>query len=80
MRRITILVVTVPVAVMVNVLRIVGLCFMAKHVDVYYAGGTGHTIMNGVSWAVNILVLISLDGFLEKRVRRKRSRAKEGKE
>jgi exosortase len=80
MRRITILVVTVPVAVMVNVLRIVGLCFMAKHVDVHYAGGTGHTIMNGISWVVNIVVLISLDGFLEKRIRRKRSRAKEGKE
>ena len=76
-RRITILIVTVPVAVSVNILRIVGLCFMAKHVDVYYAGGTGHTIMNGVAWTVNILTLLVLDSFFENRARKQAKLAKE---
>jgi exosortase len=69
-RRATILLLTVPVAVMVNVLRIVGLCFMAKHVDVHYAGGTGHSIMNAAAWLLNIAFLLSLDSFLERRIRR----------
>jgi exosortase len=72
LRRVVILLLTVPVAVMVNILRIVGLCFMAREVDTYYAGRQGHDIMNIVAWVVNIVILLSLDSLLEKRVRNKR--------
>lgn len=68
-RRLVILLITVPAAVMVNVIRIVGLCFMAKHVNIYYAGGAGHTILNVVAWIMNIAILMSVDAFLERRLR-----------
>ncbi len=73
-RRVTILLVTVPVAVMVNVMRIVSLCFIAREVGVHYAGGQGHTIMNGVAWLVNIGILLLLDSKLEKRARIKQKK------
>ena len=67
-----ILLLAVPVAVMVNILRIVGLCFMAREIDTYYAGRQGHDIMNVVAWLLNIVILLSLDAFLERRVRGKK--------
>lgn len=78
-RRVIILAITVPLAVTVNILRIVGLCFMAREVDIYYAGGDGHTLMNLVAWGLNIGVLLLVDTYLERRARRKPgSTAKEG--
>lgn len=70
-RRVTILALAVPLAVSVNIMRIVGLCFMARDVDIHYAGGDGHTLMNFIAWGVNIGVLLVLDSFLEKRARKK---------
>ncbi|MCA8955098.1 MAG: exosortase/archaeosortase family protein [Planctomycetes bacterium] len=65
-RRAVIILLTVPLAAGVNILRIVGLCVMAKRVDVYYAGGTGHTIMNLSAWVVNIGILLLVDSLLER--------------
>lgn len=77
-RRIVILAVTVPLAVSVNIVRIVGLCFMARDVDIHYAGGNGHTLMNFIAWGVNIGVLLILDTCLEKWVRKKKRVAGQG--
>ena len=70
-RRVGILLIAVPAAVTVNVVRIIGLCFMAKHVGIYYATGTGHTIFNVVAWLVNIAILMLVDAVLERRIRAK---------
>ena len=70
-RRLTILLAMVPVAVLVNILRIVGLCFIAKHEDVQFAGTTGHWMMNMAAWVINIAILIGLDALLERRLRRR---------
>jgi exosortase len=71
-RRVTLLLVTVPAAVLVNMLRITGLCFVAKVAGVHYAGGVGHTIMNVVAVLANIAILLALDAWLEKRAKRMR--------
>ncbi len=72
-RRAIILLLAVPLAVSVNILRIVGLCFMGREVDIYYAGGEGHTLMNFIAWGTNIVALLVLDSLLERKVGKKRA-------
>lgn len=65
-RRAILLAVAMPMAVLVNIVRITGLCFAARFVDVPFAGGTGHTLMNAFSWLLNIVLLLWLDSRLER--------------
>jgi len=64
-RRLLLLVATVPVALGANIVRIAGLCFLAKTSGVDYAGQGGilggHTLMNAAEWVVDVAVLLGLD-------------------
>lgn len=50
-----------PLAVAVNMLRIVGLCFAAKWWGVEVATTTAHDLLNVSEWVVALLLLIGLD-------------------
>ncbi len=60
-RRVVLLVAAVPVALLMNILRIVGLCFVARTWGVEFAGRGGHTIMNIAEWVLDLLVLLAID-------------------
>ena len=52
-----------------NVLRIVGLCFLAKTWGVEFAGQGGHTIMNAAEWILDLGVLLAIDFGIDRRQR-----------
>ncbi|MEE9127987.1 MAG: archaeosortase/exosortase family protein [Planctomycetota bacterium] len=60
-RRVALLVAAMPLALLMNVLRIIGLCVMARTWGVDYAGRGGHTIMNGAEWVLDLLGLLAID-------------------
>ncbi|MHC4854466.1 MAG: exosortase/archaeosortase family protein, partial [Planctomycetota bacterium] len=72
-RRVVLLVVAMPLALLMNVLRIVGLCFTAKWFGVEYAGEGGlfggHTIMNAAEWTLDLAVLLAIDFAIDRRRR-----------
>jgi len=72
-RRVLLLVAAVPVALAMNILRITGLCFMAKTWGVDYAGRGGlfggHTLMNVAEWVLDLAVLLAIDFAIDRRRR-----------
>ena len=55
-----------PLAVMVNMLRITGLCFAAKWWGVEVATTTAHDVLNVGEWVVALILLIGLDRLLSR--------------
>ncbi len=72
LRPYVLLAVAAPLAVSVNILRIVGLCFAAKWWGVEVATTTAHDVLNVAEWIVALLVLILLDRALSRDGRRTR--------
>ena len=69
LRRLTLLAVAAPLAIFANVARIAVLCLLAKWFGVPFAEGTGHSVANALEWVTLLLVLLSLDGLLQRRLR-----------
>ena len=69
-RRVLLMLITVPVAVGANVLRIAVLCLMARAFGVSFAEGIGHTMANVAEWVFDICVLLAFDAFLSRRLER----------
>ncbi len=59
----------VPLAVLTNVLRIAGIVVLGRVVDVPFAAGTGHDVLNAVAWLVDLAALLALDALLTRRRR-----------
>lgn len=72
-RRVLLLAAAMPLALGTNILRITGLCFLAKTWGVEYAGRGGlfggHSLMNIAEWVLDLAVLLTID-FLADRGRR----------
>ncbi|MCA8949152.1 MAG: EpsI family protein [Planctomycetes bacterium] len=64
MRRLVLLLFTVPLAVSANIVRIASLCLMARHFGVDFAEGTGHTLANIAEWVADVAALLVLDALL----------------
>jgi len=72
-RRVLLLVAAMPVALGTNILRVTGLCFLAKTWGVEYAGRGGlfggHTLMNVAEWVLDLAVLLAIDFAVDRRRR-----------
>jgi exosortase len=64
-RRVWLLAAAMPVALAMNILRVTGLCFLAKAFGIDYAGQGGlfggHTLMNVAEWVLDLGVLLAID-------------------
>lgn len=67
-RRVVLLLVAAPLAIMANVCRIAALCLLARWFGVPFAEGTGHTIANVVEWLSLLVTLLAVDGLLARRL------------
>ena len=67
-RRVVMMLVAAPLAIVANVVRIAALCLMARWFGVPFAEGTGHSIANVVEWVALLVALVSLDGLLVRRL------------
>ncbi|MFN3240191.1 MAG: exosortase/archaeosortase family protein [Planctomycetota bacterium] len=67
-RRLVLLLMAAPVAVLANVCRIAALCLLARWFGVPFAEGTGHTIANVVEWVSLLVILVTVDGVLARRL------------
>jgi EpsI family protein len=65
-RRVVLMAVAAPLAVLVNVVRIAGLCWMAGWWGTGFAGGSGHEVMNVVAWVLDLGILLLLDARLSR--------------
>ncbi|MEM7201830.1 MAG: exosortase/archaeosortase family protein [Planctomycetota bacterium] len=63
-RRWILLASALPVAVLSNVLRIAGICVVARSQGVEYAATTGHDILTGAAWILDLALLLLLDRWL----------------
>jgi len=61
LRRVWILVLSLPLALALNVVRIAFLCFAAKWWGVEYASTSAHDLANATVWIVAVVVLLALD-------------------
>ncbi|MCB9885176.1 MAG: exosortase-associated EpsI family protein [Planctomycetes bacterium] len=68
LRRVTLLVCAVPIAVFANVVRIAGICLFARWFGVPFAEGFGHTLANVLEWVADVAVLLTLDRVLSRRL------------
>ncbi|MEY4831763.1 MAG: Exosortase, partial [Planctomycetota bacterium] len=67
LRRIALMLVAAPIAVLVNVVRIAAICWLAKGYGVPFATGTGHDVMNGIAWVLDLALVLALDALLTRR-------------
>ncbi|MCK5940777.1 MAG: exosortase [Planctomycetes bacterium] len=67
-RRLLLLGMAAPLAILANVARIAALCLLARWFGVPFAEGTGHTIANAVEWLALLFALVSVDGLLARRL------------
>jgi exosortase len=63
-RRWILLASAVPIAVLTNILRITGICFVARSAGVPYASTTGHELLRWAAWLAALGMLIALDRVL----------------
>ena len=68
LRRGALLVLAVPIAVVANIVRIAGICLMARWFGVPFAEGTGHTLANVLEWVADVGLLLLLDHLLSRRL------------
>lgn len=66
-RRVTLLLLAAPLALLANLLRIAALCLMASWFGVPFTEGTGHTLANVGEWVVLIGTLLLADAWLSRR-------------
>jgi hypothetical protein len=59
--------VAAPIAVLVNVVRIAAICWLANGYGVPFATGTGHDVMNGIAWVLDLALVLALDALLTRR-------------
>lgn len=80
-RRALLVAAAMPVALAMNILRITGLCFLAKAqgVDHATAGGLfgGHTLMNVAEWMLDLAVLLAIDFAMDIAAGRRRWRRRQ---
>lgn len=67
-RRLVLLLMAAPIAVLANVCRIAALCLLARWFGVPFAEGTGHSIANVVEWVSLLAILVAVDGVLARRI------------
>lgn len=67
-RRVILLLAAAPVALFVNMVRISGICWLANFYDVELAAGTGHDVLNGVAWIIDLLLILGLDYVISSRI------------
>lgn len=68
-RRIVLLVAAAPIALAVNVLRIAGICWLARAFGVPFATGLGHDLANGAAWILDLALVLGLDALVTARGR-----------
>ena len=66
LRRAVLLALAAPLAVFVNLVRIAAICWVARYEGVEFASGTGHDILNGAAWVLDLAILLSLDALLSR--------------
>lgn len=66
-RRLMLMLVAGPVAVLANIVRIALLCLLARWFGVDFAEGTGHTLANIAEWTADVGILLLLDGWIGRR-------------
>jgi exosortase len=57
----------VPIALAVNVLRIVGLCFSAKEWGIEAATTSAHDLLNVAEWVLALVLLLAVDRLVSRR-------------
>ncbi|MEC7585084.1 MAG: exosortase/archaeosortase family protein [Planctomycetota bacterium] len=67
-RRAILLAAAAPLALFVNMVRISGICWLANFYDVELASGTGHDVLNGVAWIIDLLLILGLDHLISSRL------------
>ena len=67
-RRGLLLAAAAPLALLVNMMRISGICWLANGYGVSFASGWGHDLLNGLAWIVDILLILGLDHVISSRV------------
>lgn len=60
-RRLVLLVAAVPIALLVNLLRVTGLCLLADRYSVPWASTTGHAWLNVAEWVLALALLLGVD-------------------
>lgn len=55
-----------PIALAVNMFRIAAICWLAHLFDIRFATGTGHDIMNGVAWVMDMVLVFGIDSLVTK--------------
>ncbi|MCC6669836.1 MAG: exosortase/archaeosortase family protein [Planctomycetes bacterium] len=66
-RRWILLALALPIAFVVNVVRIVALCWLARLHSVEFAAGNGHDLVNALAWIVALVLLVLCDRLLSRR-------------
>lgn len=66
-RRGGLLLAAAPIALLVNALRIAGICWTARWSGTAFAAGTGHDLWNAAAWVVDLGLLLALDALLSRR-------------
>jgi exosortase len=61
----------VPIAILSNVVRIAVICWMASEWGTGFATGTGHDILGYAVWGFDLAVLLLIDLWLSRRMRRR---------
>ena len=67
-RRGILLLAAAPLALFVNMMRISGICWLARFYDVEFASGLGHDVLNGVAWILDLLLILGLDHLISARI------------
>ena len=68
LRRIVLLLLAAPLALLVNLLRIAGVCWLAWAFGTRFASGAGHDLLNGVAWVVDLLLILGANEWLRRKV------------
>ncbi len=74
-RRVLLLLAAAPIAVFVNLLRITAICWLAYFEGVQFASATGHDVLNGLAWVVDLTLVLGMDALLSRSRAAQRSSA-----
>ncbi len=66
-RRLLLVLLAAPIALLVNAARIAGTCWLAYWQGTAFAAGTGHDLLNGAAWLVDLGLVLLLDTLLSRR-------------
>ena len=68
-RRWLLIAAAVPIALLANILRIAGICVLARHFGIPFATGTGHDLLSAGAWVAALVALLAVDALLGRRRR-----------